>query len=85
MPFTDTFTKRSGKAVGNKHSDGGGLFLHVKSAGKYEGTSDVGSLQSRRASCAGTIPHKMRNDEWRAASILPLPSQRDLRSILNRP
>lgn len=38
MPLTDTFIKQnkwSGKAVGDKHSDGGGLFLHVKAAGKY--------------------------------------------------
>lgn len=38
MPLTDTFTKQtkwSGKAVGDKHSDGGGLYLHVTKAGKY--------------------------------------------------
>ncbi|VUZ27882.1 Prophage integrase IntS [uncultured Comamonas sp.] len=38
MALTDTFikqTKWSGKAVGDKHSDGGGLYLHVKSVGKY--------------------------------------------------
>ncbi|MBD9400978.1 integrase arm-type DNA-binding domain-containing protein [Comamonas sp. CMM02] len=38
MALTDTFiknTKHSGKAAGDKHSDGGGLYLHVKAAGKY--------------------------------------------------
>lgn len=38
MALTDTFTKNtkhSGKAAGDKHSDGGGLYLHVKAAGKY--------------------------------------------------
>lgn len=38
MALTDTFiknTKHSGKAVGDKHSDGGGLYLHVKAVGKY--------------------------------------------------
>lgn len=38
MPLTDTFIKQakhSGKAAGDKHSDGGGLYLHVMAAGKY--------------------------------------------------
>ncbi|MBS7348676.1 MAG: integrase arm-type DNA-binding domain-containing protein [Comamonas sp.] len=38
MALTDTFiknTKHSGKAAGDKHSDGGGLYLHVKAVGKY--------------------------------------------------
>ena len=38
MPLTDTFvkqTKHSGKAAGDKHSDGGGLYLHVMAAGRY--------------------------------------------------
>lgn len=38
MGLTDTFiknTKHSGKAAGDKHSDGGGLYLHIKAAGKY--------------------------------------------------
>lgn len=38
MALTDTFiktTKHSGKPVGDKHSDGGGLYLHVTHAGKY--------------------------------------------------
>lgn len=39
MPLNDTFiknsTKHSGKAAGDKHSDGGGLYLHVTAAGKY--------------------------------------------------
>ncbi|MEG1201702.1 MAG: Arm DNA-binding domain-containing protein [Comamonas sp.] len=38
MPLSDTFVKQakhSGKSAGDKHSDGGGLYLHIKSAGKY--------------------------------------------------
>ncbi|TCP17758.1 tyrosine-type recombinase/integrase [Simplicispira metamorpha] len=38
MALTDTFTKNakhSGKPSGDKHSDGGGLYLHVTAAGKY--------------------------------------------------
>lgn len=39
MALTDTFikqsTKWSGKSSGDKHSDGGGLHLHVTAAGKY--------------------------------------------------
>ena len=38
MPLSDTFVKQakhSGKAAGDKHSDGGGLYLHIMAAGKY--------------------------------------------------
>ncbi len=39
MALNDTFiknsTKHSGRPAGDKHSDGGGLYLHVKAAGKY--------------------------------------------------
>ena len=38
MPLNDTAirqAKHSGKPSGDKHSDGGGLFLHIKAAGKY--------------------------------------------------
>jgi integrase len=39
MPLNDTFirnsTKHSGRASGDKHSDGGGLYLHVTASGKY--------------------------------------------------
>ena len=38
MALTDTFTKtakHSGKPAGDKHSNGGGLYLHVTAAGKY--------------------------------------------------
>jgi integrase len=38
MALTDTFVKNiksNGKPVGVKHSDGQGLYLHVKDAGKY--------------------------------------------------
>jgi integrase len=39
MPLNDTFiknsTKHSGRASGDKHTDGGGLYLHVTGAGKY--------------------------------------------------
>ena len=38
MALTDTFiknTKPSGKPAGEKYSDGGGLYLHIKESGKY--------------------------------------------------
>lgn len=38
MPLTDTFarqTKQSGAAAGDKHSDGGGMYLLVNVTGKY--------------------------------------------------
>ena len=38
MALSDTFcknTKWSGKPAGDKHSDGGGLYLHIKEAGRY--------------------------------------------------
>lgn len=39
MALNDTFiknsTKHSGKPAGDKHSDGGGLYLHVKASGTY--------------------------------------------------
>lgn len=38
MPLTDTFVRQikySGAGAGDKHSDGGGLYLLVKAAGKY--------------------------------------------------
>jgi len=38
MALTDTFVKNakhSGKAAGDKHSDGGGMYLHVTKVGKY--------------------------------------------------
>jgi len=38
VALTDTFTrniKHSGVPVGDKHSDGGGMYLHITKAGKY--------------------------------------------------
>jgi hypothetical protein len=38
MPLTDTFTKtteHSGAPAGDKHTDGGGMYLLVKAGGKY--------------------------------------------------
>ena len=38
MALTDTFTrntKHSGSNTGDKHSDGGGMYMHVTKAGKY--------------------------------------------------
>lgn len=38
MPLSDTFVKQakhSGTPAGDKHSDGGGLYLHIMAAGKY--------------------------------------------------
>ena len=38
MALTDTFAKNvkpTGSSAGDKHTDGQGLYLHVKNAGKY--------------------------------------------------
>lgn len=38
MPLTDTFVrqiKHSGRPAGDKHTDGGGMYLHVVATGKY--------------------------------------------------
>ena len=38
MTLTDTFVrqvKHSGRPSGDKHADGGGLYLYVTSVGKY--------------------------------------------------
>ena len=38
VALTDTFTrntKHSGTPAGDKHSDGGGMYLHITKAGKY--------------------------------------------------
>lgn len=38
MPLTDTFVKNakhSGHRTGDKHSDGGGLYVHITASGKY--------------------------------------------------
>ena len=38
MALTDTFTrntKHSGAPAGDKHSDGGGMYLHITKIGKY--------------------------------------------------
>ena len=38
MALTDTFVKsvkHTGAAVGDKHTDGGAMYLHVKAEGKY--------------------------------------------------
>ena len=38
MALTDTFTKNakhSGRPAGDKHADGGGMYLHITAAGKY--------------------------------------------------
>lgn len=38
MPLNDTFVKKvkyAGKSSGEKHADGGGMYLHVTEAGKY--------------------------------------------------
>ena len=38
MALTDTFVRQvkpTGKPTGDKYADGGGMYLHVKAAGKY--------------------------------------------------
>lgn len=64
-PLTDTFCKnvkhsgkvaeKSGKPAGDKHSDGGGLYLLVKEAGKYW-RLDYTFQGKRRTLALGTYP-----------------------------
>ncbi|WP_289241991.1 Arm DNA-binding domain-containing protein [Delftia sp.] len=83
MPLTDTFIKAlrhdPSKSAGSKHSDGHGLYLHVKESGKYWRRRTA--LQaSRRRFAPGVYPTvglaqaRRRRDEAReqlASSIDP--------------
>lgn len=59
MALTDTFiknsTKHSGKSAGDKHADGGGMFLLVKAAGKYW-RMDYRFGEKRKTMALGTYP-----------------------------
>jgi integrase len=59
VALTDTFiknsTKHSGKATGDKHADGGGMFLLVKAAGKYW-RMDYRFDDKRKTLALGTYP-----------------------------
>jgi len=58
MALTDTFVKQvkwSGKAIGDKHADGGGLYLHVKGAGKYW-RMDYRHMDKRKTLALGVYP-----------------------------
>lgn len=58
MALTDTFVKQvkpSGKAAGDKHSDGGGMYLHVKGAGRYW-RMDYRFAGKRKTLALGTYP-----------------------------
>lgn len=59
MALTDTFiknsTKHSGKPAGDKHTDGGGMYLLVKSAGKYW-RMDYRFADKRKTLALGTYP-----------------------------
>lgn len=73
MPLTDTFVrqvKNSGKAAGDKHSDGGGMYLLVKAAGRYW-RMDYRFAGARKTMALGTYPEvslakaRKRRDEYR--------------------
>ncbi|GAB2729089.1 hypothetical protein GCM10027019_05780 [Melaminivora jejuensis] len=53
MALTDTFVKNAkpdaGKAAGTKHTDGQGLYLLVKPAGKYCTTLKAAQFRERAA------------------------------------
>ena len=58
MALTDTFvknTKSTGKAAGDKHADGGGMYLLVKASGKYW-RLDYRFGGKRRTLALGTYP-----------------------------
>jgi integrase len=58
MPLTDTFTKNvknSGSLTGDKHTDGGGLYLLVKAAGKYW-RMDYKFFDKRKTLAIGVYP-----------------------------
>jgi integrase len=58
MALTDTFTKNakhSGKPAGDKHSDGGGMYLLVNSAGKYW-RMDYRFVGKRKTMALGVYP-----------------------------
>lgn len=58
MALTDTFVrqlKHKGAAAGEKHADGGGMYLHVKSAGKYW-RMDYSFAEKRKTLALGVYP-----------------------------
>ena len=58
MALTDTFVKQvkfSGKAAGDKYTDGGGMYLLVKAAGKY-GRMDDAFQEKRKTLALGVYP-----------------------------
>jgi integrase len=59
MALTDTFIKQStrwsGKPTGDKHTDGKGLYLHVKEAGKYW-RMDYAHMDKRKTLALGVYP-----------------------------
>ena len=58
MAITDTFVrqvKHSGKATGDKHTDGGGMYLLVKAGGKYW-RMDYTHLAKRKTLALGVYP-----------------------------
>jgi integrase len=58
MALTDTFVrqvKHSGKVTGDKHADGGGMYLLVKAAGRYW-RMDYRHVGKRKTLALGTYP-----------------------------
>ncbi len=58
MALTDTFVKQlkhSGSVAGDKHADGGGMYLHVKTSGKYW-RMDYRFVDKRKTLALGVYP-----------------------------
>ena len=75
MALTDTFVKNakySGRPAGDKHSDGGGLFLLVKSGGKLQ---IVSTANQDNPISEGQFPI-LGNDVWEHAYYLKYQNRR---------
>lgn len=61
MALTDTFiknTKHSGKSAGDKHTDGGGMYLLVNQSGKYW-RMDYRFANKRKTLALGVYPRSL--------------------------
>ena len=92
MALGDTFVrqvKHTGQAAGDKYSDGGGMYLHVKAAGKYW-RMDYAHAGRRKTLAIGIYPAvslaraRKRRDEARellAEGIDPSTAKREARRV----
>ena len=94
MALTDTFVKQvkhTGSEAGNKHSDGGGMYLLVKAGGKYW-RMDYRFTEKRKTLALGVYPEvslaKARSGATRRANCWPkglTPAQPNARPSMRRP